>query len=68
MRALFLRFFTWLTGINLTELEARPIPLPDLEDQLTEVNDQLRTMGDWENYCPDDFDSRISDGDRRRNA
>ncbi|ANS05327.1 hypothetical protein [uncultured Mediterranean phage] len=61
MRALFLRFFTWLTRIDLAELNARPIPLPDLEDQLVEVNDQLRTLGDWENYCPDDFDSRIAE-------
>ena len=61
MRAFFLRFFTWITGISLTELEARPIPLPDLEDQVTEINDHIRAMGDWNNYCPDDFDSRLAE-------
>ena len=75
MRAFLLRFFTWITGINLTEIKDFIADIPDpvcleevlahdipaLSESLDEVIGSVEAMSNWENYCPDDFDSRIGE-------
>tara|TARA_R110000824_G_scaffold11811_1_gene51952 strand:- start:2169 stop:2690 length:522 start_codon:yes stop_codon:yes gene_type:complete len=75
MRAFFLRFFTWITGINLTEIKDSIADIPDpvcleevlahdipaLSESLDAVIGSVEAMSNWENYCPDDFDSRIAE-------
>ena len=75
MRAFFLRFFTWLTGISLTEIkdfianipdpacieEVLAYDIPALSSSLDEVIGNVEAISNWENYCPDDFDGRIGE-------